>query len=1152
MQHSDFVHLHVHTQYSMLDGTIRLNDLFKKAKEFKMPALAITDHGNIHGIVDFYQQAYKYGIKPIIGCEAYLAKRSRSDRNPADKDSLRHLILLVKNMTGYRNLMKLSSASYVEGFYYRARMDKEILSQYSEGLISLSACLQGEIPQLILKGDEAGARAAANQYREIFGQDNFYLELMINGLPEQEIVNRGLLELSKELNIPVVATNDCHYLRKEDVEAHEILLCIQTGKTIDDPSRLRFSSDQFYLRSPEEMNYLFRDIPKAIENTVVIAEKCNLSLESGKIYLPNFDKEGIDDYDSYLKSLARMGLENRLNGLKEFGRFSREKYKARLADELEIIKSMGFSGYFLIVADFVNHARGKGIPVGPGRGSAAGSLVAYAMGITNIDPIRYGLFFERFLNPDRKTMPDIDIDFCQAGREEVIHYVMDKYGKEKVAQVITFGKMQARAVIRDVGRALGIAYAEVDTIAKLIPNVLNITLDDAEKSEPRLIEEERKSEKIKKLLSLSKSLEGLIRHASTHAAGVVISDIPLVQRVPLCISPKNDVIITQFPMNDLQEVGMMKFDFLGLKTLTVIKDTIRLIKEERNETIDIDRIPLDDTNAFQLLHKVDTDGIFQLESSGMKDILAKMKPDSIEDIIALISLYRPGPMKMIPEFISRKNGKAEIVYAVAELKDILQETYGIILYQEQVMQIASAIGNYTLAEADNLRKMMSKKKTADMEKEKPKFLEGAVKKKIPEEIAGKIWEQMETFAEYGFNKSHSTAYAIISYQTAYLKANYPVEFMAALLSSEKDNRDNIIKYINSAKEMGIPILPPDINESGSDFSVSRGNIRFGLAGVKNVGEAAIEAILQAREGEGGKFLSFADVCRRVDSRKLNKRVFESLIKCGAFDSLGGRRHQLFAIYEGLIEEIQKQQRNALQASFFDDLDLEDAGEGISCDDLALPEVPEWDFRDILRHEKETLGFYITGHPLDKFTERLHLITNTNSLDIRLRKDKEIINIAGLVSSLREILTAKKKEKMAHVTIEDRYATVEALAFPDVYRSSSDLLHQEEPLLINGIIEGTGEEAKVIIREVTALSKALEASFSSVHINIDLNSQTQESIDLIHDLTIKYPGKYDAYLHLSDHKTETVIFLGRDRKIDLSKDLKIEAESIFGAGSAIIS
>ena len=1167
MKHSDFVHLHVHTQYSLLDGTIRLHDLFEKAKEFKMPAIAMTDHGNMFGAIDFYQHAYRRGIKPIIGCELYVAPKSRLDRNVSGPgETSRHLLVLVKNFQGYKNLMKLSTAGYLEGFYYRPRVDKEILRQYHDGLIGMSACMHGEIPDLVIKGNMEAAQRVAGEYREIFGDGNFYLEIMENGLPEQKTINTGLMEIARKLSLPLVATNDCHYLSQGDFEAHEVLLCIQTGKTLEAPDRMRFGTDQFYFRSPEEMKHLFNYCPEAIENTVNIAERCNLTLELGGIFLPRFEVGTEETLDEHLGRVAREGLESILSRLlmgEDEG--IREKYGKRLEQELEMIRSMGFAGYFLIVSDFVNYAKRKNIPVGPGRGSVAGSLVAYALGITNIDPIRYGLFFERFLNPDRKSMPDIDIDFCQEGREEVIRYVTEKYGAEKVAQIITFGKMQAKGVIRDVGRALNIPYGEVDAIAKLVPNVLNISLQAAMELEPRLKEKGESNKKIERLLTLSQILEGLNRHASTHAAGVVISDVPLVERVPLCKSPKDDVV-TQYPMNDLQAVGLTKFDFLGLKTLTVIKNALEFIKASKvrdqggprsvvavemgqGPEIDINALPLDDKKTYQLLMRGETDGIFQLESSGMKDILVRMKPDCIEDLIALIALYRPGPMNMVPEFISRKQGKTKIVYEVPELEAVLKETYGVILYQEQVMQIAGIIGNYTMAEADTLRKVMSKKKASEMEKEKPKFLEGAIKRKIPENRAKKIWEQMETFAEYGFNKSHSAAYAAISYQTAFLKAHYPVKFMAALLTSEKDNRDKIIKHISSCKDMGIGVLPPDINESRRDFSVAGGNIRFGLAAVKNVGASAIDSIISVRESKG-EFASFYDFCSRIDSRKVNKRVIESLIKCGAFDSLKYNRRQLFMCFEAIMESIQKRQkgRRSGQSGLFDVLGAQSPSGHDPRMEAAIPDVPEWEQGELLAYEKETLGFYITSHPLTKFADRLGLFANTDSSNIAEKKDKEVITFGGIVSNIREV-TTRKKDVMAYVTVEDLKGSVTVIFFADLYKSAYDLLHGEEPVLIKGTLDiGEEDSFKVIASEINPLTEEVKQVFNSVHFMIDVVKASPDDIESLRELVLRYRGKYDGFIHLLNDKSETVVYLGDDCRLEISDQVKREADRILGAGA----
>ncbi len=1148
MKHADFVHLHVHTQYSLLDGAIRLDRLFEKAKSFSMPALAMTDHGNLFGAVDFYQQAYRAGIKPIIGSELYVAPKSRHDRESYGiGESSRHLVALARNLQGYRNLVKLSSLSFLEGFYYRPRVDKEILAEYSEGLIGMSACLHGEIADHILKGRKAEARQAAEEYRRIFGDGNFYLELMENGLPEQKKANKGILELGRELDIPVVATNDCHYLNREDSEAHDILLCIQTGKTVEDADRMRLGTDQFYFRSPDEMAALFEYCPEAIANTVAIAEKCNLTLSFDQFFLPQFKLEGEKTLEEHLKEMTLTGWKERLPELNLQDEAVLQKYEKRIQMELEIIKSMGFAGYFLIVSDFINQAKRMNIPVGPGRGSVAGSLVAFALGITNIDPIRYGLFFERFLNPDRKSMPDIDVDFCIEGRNDVIRYVTEKYGSDMVAQIITFGTMQARAVIRDVGRALNMTYGEVDRIAKLVPPALGMTLDNALKMEPRLHEEEKKNEKVAKLISLSKKLEGLNRHSSTHAAGVVISDKPLMERVPL-YKTQRDEIVTQYPMNDLQALGLIKFDFLGLKTLTVIRDTLRFIRKGQGADLDINRIPLDDRLTYQLLMKGETDGVFQLESSGMKEILVGMKPDCIEDVMALIALYRPGPLKMVPEFISRKQGKTKIVYENPELEPILKETYGVILYQEQVMQIASALANYTMGEADTFRKAMSKKKASEMEKERPKFLEGARRNKIPEAKAKKIFEQMETFAGYGFNKSHSAAYAMISYQTAYLKAHYPVEFMAALLSSEKNNRDKIIKYISDCREMGISVLPPDINESAVDFSVAGGRIRFGLAAVKNVGVGAIESIIAGRES-GGKFSDFVDFCSRVDLRKINKRVIESLIKCGAFDAFGKNRRQLMESFEGIVDKAQKSQKNgnAAQAGLFEfspsirDMSL---GNG----QAEIKDVPEWETRELLLYEKEMLGFYITSHPLSAYAEKLRMLADTDSAGLLERKDGETVTFVGIVSGIREIMT-KRKDMMAYINMEDMKGSVSLIAFSDIYKKAHALFHSDDPILIKGTVDAGEESSKIRVIEATSLKETLDTPYTSVHFIVKNGSASSESLADLKAFLSDHPGKYDAYIHLlDDGSSETVIYLGSDLKLNISEEIRAGADGILGRGA----
>lgn len=1157
-QHSDFVHLHLHTQYSLLDGMIRLDELFKKVKEYAMPAVAITDHGNMFGAVDFYKQAFKNGVKPIIGSELYVAPKKRQDRTPATiGEATRHLVVLVKNRQGYKNLMKLSSLAHLEGFYYRPRVDKALLRECSEGLIASSACLHGEIASWIVRGNMDEARRAAREYLEIFGEDNFFLEIMENGIPDQKIANQGLIELSKELSIPLIATNDCHYLNADHAEAHNVLLCIQTGKTIEDKDRMGMQTDQFYVRSPREMHELFAATPEAIQNTVRIAERCNMTFEFGQFHFPKYElKHPEETLEDYLDRKAVNGLEKRMPGILKYAGEDeaavRKQYSKRLHEELAIIKKMGFAGYFLIVSDFIKHAKHNDIPVGPGRGSAAGSLVAFAIRITDIDPLRYGLFFERFLNPDRISMPDIDIDFCQERRGEVIKYVTEKYGKEKVTQICTFGKMLAKGVIRDVGRALNIPYGDADRIAKLVPSVPpNITLTEAFKTEPRFEEERKKNPQIDKLLRLSLILEGLNRHSSVHAAGVVISDVPLVERVPL-FAPKDENIVSQYSMKDIEAVGMTKFDFLGLKTLTVIKNTIQFIRENKGIEVDIDNLPLDDPDTYKLLMKGETDGVFQLESQGMKDLLINFKPDRIEDIIALIAAYRPGPMKMIPDFIAGKQGTKKITYDLPQLEPILKETYGIILYQEQVMQIANVIGGYTMAQADTLRKMMGKKQVADMEKEKPKFLEGAKKNKIPDSKAKIIWDQMEKFAEYGFNKSHSAAYAIITYQTAYLKAHYPVEFMAALLTSEKDNRDKIIKHMSNCKEMGINILPPDIHESDKDFSTAGEHIRFGLTAVKNVGEAAIESVIAVRKE--AKFTSFMDFLTRVDLRKVNKKVIESLIKCGAFDSLGYKRSQLTEHYEKAMEEAQRSQKakQSNQSSFFDQLT---SGAPLGENGLnayEIPDnVPEWDPKKILSIEKETLGFYISGHPLLRYADSLKFVTNANSSNLNTKNDKDVVTIAGIVSGLSEKKT-KKNDTMCYITLEDLTGSINTIFFPELYQKNYALLHEEEPLVIKGSVDiGGGEESQkinVIVQEVTTLSKAMEFPYKNIHFMVDASRVSAENIASWITSMKKHRGKYDSYMHIRNGKSETVVYLGDEFRLDINDRMKREAEAILGQGA----
>ncbi len=1148
MKHSEFVHLHIHTQYSLLDGAIRLDDLFKKAHKYKMPALAITDHGNMFGAIDFYQKAYNSGIKPIIGCEVYVAPGSRFEKDSRGiKDTSYHLILLAKDQIGYKNLLSLVSKGYLEGFYYRPRIDKELLKTHNEGLIALSSCLHGEIPTHIVNNSKDKALKVAETYSSIFNDRRFYLELQENKIPEQREVNKGLMEIAKELSLPLVATNDCHYLNKDEVRSHEILLCLQTGKKLSSPDRMKFSTDEFYFKSPQEMIELFSYAPEAIKNTVEIAERCNLKIIFDEIRFPKFQAPKEGDLNDYLEDLAQEGLKVRLQNYKNRENYSElsENYEKRLEEELKIIKSTGFTNYFLTVADFVTYAKQHAIPVGPGRGSAAGSLVAYALKITEVDPIIYGLLFERFLNPERISLPDIDIDFCMVRRDEIIDYVSTKYGKENVAQIITFGKMQAKGVIRDVGRVLDMPYKEVDRIAKLIPNTLNITLSNALKQEPQLANMIEHDEQIKELFSLSLSLEGLPRHASTHAAGIVISDKPLTEYLPLYRGQNNEVV-TQYEMKAVGKIGLIKFDFLGLRTLTVINNCLNLINENRAEPLIINNIPLDDKATYQLLATGEADGIFQLESQGMKDLLVKLKPEKIEDLIALLALYRPGPLGsgMVDDFIKRKRGEVSIRYAVPQLEEILADTYGVILYQEQVMQIASKLANFSMGDADLLRSAMSKKKIAVMEKQKEKFLHGSKENKINLKKAESIFTQMAKFAEYGFNKSHSTAYALIAFQTAYLKAHYPVEFMAALLTCEMDNNDKVLRHINECREMGIDVLTPDINESKRDFTVHQTKIRFGLAAVKNVGGAAIESVINNRK-DSGNFTSLYDFCKRIDLRKANRRVIESLIKCGAFDSTGAYRSQMIDIIDKALEHAQRFQKDKMskQINMFDLFGTD----GTSGENEALPELPEWSEEELLYNEKESLGFYISKHPLNRFKDYLSKFTNTDTLSILNQNNDREIRIGGIISKIREINT-RKGDRMCFITLEDLKGVIEVVVFSDLYTTCSELLKSDQPILVVGKASKNGDRdaVKILASKIIPLSDADTILTPAIHLSLNLSEINKNQLQQLKKILLNYPGDSQTFLHLKiPQKSDTVISLDNAFKVNPSPQLLDEIKSLFG-------
>jgi DNA polymerase-3 subunit alpha len=1137
----EFVHLHLHSQYSLLDGAIRFEELFPLARRYGMRSLALTDHGNMFGALEFYQGAISHGIKPIIGCEVYVAPESRFKKEPGGlKDTSYHLVLLAKDQEGYANLIRLVSLAHLEGFYYKPRVDKELLEQCHMGLIALSSCLKGEIPTLLLQGDKEGARRVAGWYKEIFADRRFFFELQDNGLPEQKVVNEGLAALSKEMEISLVATNDCHYLRLEDSGAHDVLLCIQTGKTLKDPKRMKFSTEQFYMRSAEEMDRLFGHYPEALEITMEIAERCNVELRFEEYHLPRFKlPPGESSLDVYLEKKASDGLTQRFSYLAK-DPAERERYTKRLHEELSMIKSMGFSGYFLIVADFIDYAKAHEIPVGPGRGSAAGSLVAYSLGITDINPLDYDLIFERFLNPERISLPDIDVDFCIDGRDEVIRYVTEKYGKENVAQIITFGKMQAKAVVRDVGRVLDLPYKEVDAIAKLIPNTLNITLEQALEQEPRLSELAERDEVVSKLLSLARSLEGMVRHASTHAAGVVISHRPLMEYIPLYKGTDGEVV-TQYAMKDVERVGLVKFDFLGLKTLTVLSKAETLIGRTRGETLALARIPLDDPETYRLLGSGDTTGIFQLESSGMRDLLVKLRPDAFTDLIALVALYRPGPLGsgMVDDFIKRRHKEAAVTYEVPALKEIIEDTYGVIVYQEQVMRIASAIGNFTLGDADILRRAMSKKDPAEMERHKEKFITGAHRHGIERKKAERIFEMMNKFAEYGFNKSHSAAYALIAYQTAYLKVHYPIEFMAALLTCDMDNTDKVMRYVAECREKGIDVLPPDINESDWGFMVAGGKIRYGLGAVKNVGMGAVEEIIRLRE-EGGRIISLFGFCESVDLRKVNRRVIESLIKAGAFDSTGAYRSQLMLGLEEALERGQAKQkeRRAGQPALFDGLTTPRRNG-------AMPAVEEWPEQQLLSFEKDVLGFYLTSHPLIRYQEDIRELTTVDTEGLEEVTNASQVSVGGLVAEVKEINT-KKGDQMAFVTLEDMKGRVEVIVFPDLFRKVRPYLTVDMPVVVRGQLDKGEERHKVKASSIVPLDEAKKEKISKVHVRLRTPGISKEQLVRLKEILEENKGKCEALLHLIvPHNSEVIMAVSPALTVEPSERMCRSVEGLFG-------
>jgi DNA polymerase-3 subunit alpha len=1151
---SQFVHLHLHTQYSLLDGANQLDPLFKQVSAFGMPAVAMTDHGNMFGAIEFYQKAQKYGVKPIIGCEAYMATGNRRERDShLAHNEYYHLILLATNLTGYHNLIKLSSKAYLEGFYYKPRMDKELLQEYHHGLIALSGCLSGEVPYLIGQQDMKGAIKIADEYRSIFGKDHYYLEVQANGLDHQLIANQGLVEIHQKLGIPLAGTNDCHYLKKEDAHPHEVMLCLQTGKTLKDPNRMRFDTNQLYVKSTEEMVAEFVELPSAVLNTCKIAEQCDVTFSFGTPHLPHYQVPDGHTHEDYLQTMAEEGLAARLR--EKPTAIPPEVYTQRLKTELSVLISMGYAGYFLVVWDIIKFARSRGIPVGPGRGSAAGSLVAYALRITDIDPLVYNLLFERFLNPERVTMPDIDMDFCMDRRGEVINYVIDKYGEEHVCQIITFGTLGAKAAIRDVGRVMDMPYAEVDRVAKLVPSQLNITLQDALIQEPRLQELVDKEQRMKELMVTARALEGLARHASTHAAGVVISQKPLIEHVPLYKTSNNE-IVTQYSMNDVEKIGLVKFDFLGLKTLTMINRAVALIHANgsHDHEIDVNQLPPNDGATFALLSTGKTTGIFQLESSGMRSLLMRIKPETFEDLIAILALYRPGPLEsgMVDDFIKRKRDPSQVVYNPPQLEPILKETYGVIVYQEQVMAIANQLAGFSLGQADLLRRAMGKKKPEDMAQQKELFIAGSKKNHIPEKKSSKLFDQIAYFAGYGFNKSHSAAYALVTYQTAYLKAHHPMEFMAALLSSEMGNTDKMVGYFTECRDLGLNILPPDVNQSGKDFSVSKEGIRFGLAAIKNVGEAAVDSILDTRN-QGGPFASFFDCCCRMDFQKMNKRVLEGLIKVGAFDSLGAARAQLFSVLDNAMEEANRVQRMKRegQTSLFDVMTESSQTGSVDPRGFPLPNIPEWSQDQLLKYERELTGFYITAHPLTRHATAIRRFATSSTGTLSDCGEGKEVKLCGVISSIKP-LTTKKGDRMASVRLEDLQGTVEVILFPDLFKRCSDLIEPEALIQLTGTVDQMENGTKVKATAVQSLVDLQARDVKQVMLIVEEPMIEPIALSQLEKIFQRYPGPTTVTFtfHLASHLQVQSSVLSH-KKVLPSTEFLEEVEQVLGKGSATL-
>ena len=1156
---SQFVHLHLHTDYSMLDGACDVEKLVQCVKELGMPAVAMTDHGNIFGAVNFVNAAHKVGVKPIVGCELYICKKQdhNIERTPPDGDTYNHLLVLAENEEGYRNLIKITSEASLHGFYYKPRVSKKFLAEHSRGLIGLSGCLKGEVAERLMEGNYEAASQAAGSYRDIFGKENFYLEIQDQGLEMEHRIYPDLFRLEKDLGLPLVATNDSHYLCENDAHAQDVMICIQTGKSIQDTNRMKFDGTQFYVKSHEEMARVFKDAPDVLSRTLAIAERCNMRLEKISNPFPHFDVPPGFTLDTYFEHVTREGFARRLELLRELELTSRLKhsiaeYEQRLARELAIIQQMNFPGYFLIVWDFIRYAKEHDIPVGPGRGSAAGSLVSYSLGITDLDPLQHELIFERFLNPERVSMPDIDIDFCMNRRGEVIDYVTRKYGRENVAQIITFGSMAARAAIKDVGRAMDMPYSDVDRIAKMVPNQLNIKLEQAVHDSPQLQEAYEKDSQIRQLIDTAKKLEGLVRNAGVHAAGVVIAPRPLTDLVPLH-KTKNDEIVTAFDMLAIEKLGLLKMDFLGLTTLTILDDTLKLIAQTRGEKIKLEGIALEDQETYEkVFHKGLTSGVFQFESHGMRDVLRRYQPNSIEDLTALNALYRPGPIQggMIDDFIDRKHGRKKIEYELPELKEILEETLGVIVYQEQVMQIANRMAGYSLGEADLLRRAMGKKKPEEMAKQRERFVEGAVQRGFPQKKIEKIFDLMAQFAGYGFNKSHSAAYALLAYHTAYLKTHYPVEFMAALLTSVTGNTDDVVKYINECRETGIGVEPPDINVSDANFTPHGSAIRFGLAAVRNVGHNAIDSIIAGRR-ELRCYRSIFEFCEEVDLRLLNKRVLESLIKSGAMDSLG-RRAQLMTVIDRAIERAQKVQRDVESGQHglfgvFQEEETQNRND-------ELPNVPDWDEHTRLAAEKEILGFFITGHPLERYRDKLtdfHALSTEDMAGMKSTTGKDEICAGGIITTVR-VLKSKRGDFYAQGTLEDMSGSIEMLVFPEAYKRLQDKVRLEVPVLIRGGVRiEEGANPKLTVSEITPLEEAKPPLPRFLRIRIPLESATESTVDALHTLFTERKGEAKVLFDVERQGDFMVVMEAGGYNVQPDHTFIARVEELCGRGSVRI-